>query len=109
MKNISFRILCLLLLVLGIGNSYAQDQPKKQIDLSYLDDTDEPTMFKFEPDFIAKNQQRKVAIAHTRKIIDTLNVTDRKRQRLLKDLYKNGLSKRLKKALFVETKFEDIE
>lgn len=109
MKNISFRIICIVLLVLGIGNIYAQDQPKKQIDLSYLDETNEPAMFKFEPDFIAKNKQRKVAIAHTRKIIDTLNVTDRKRQRLLKDLYKNGLSKRLKKALFVETKFEEIE
>lgn len=109
MKNISFRIICIVLLVLGMGNIYAQDQPKKQIDLSYLDETNEPAMFKFEPDFIAKNKQRKVAIAHTRKIIDTLNVTDRKRQRLLKDLYKNGLSKRLKKALFVETKFDEIE
>ena len=56
-----------------------------------------------------KNEQRKAEIAHTRKMIDTLQISDRKRLKLLKDLRKNGMSKRLKKALLVETKFDDVE
>lgn len=109
MKNISVLMICIFTLLLCTSITYAQVPPNKHIDTSYLDETDEPVMFKFEPDFLAKNKQRKIAIAKTRKIIDTLPVTDRKRQRLLKDLYKNGVSKRLKKALLVETKFDDVE
>jgi len=42
-----------------------------------------------------------------RAVIDTLTISDRKRKRLLKDLYKNGITERLSKVLLVETEFED--
>jgi len=66
-----------------------------------------PTMFKFEPDFLATAEQRKARIDHARKILDTMNISDRRRRKLLKDLYKNGISERLSKTLYADTKFED--
>lgn len=66
-----------------------------------------PLMFKFEPEFLTSLEIRREKIKKTRAIIDTLDISDRKRRRLLKDLYKNGISERLSKALVAETKFED--
>ncbi len=48
-------------------------------------------------------------MAQTKQIIDTLDISENKRKKLLKDLYKNGFSKRLSKALITDTGFEDIE
>lgn len=66
-----------------------------------------PKVFKFEPDLVSSNEKRKAEIAHARSIIDTLDVSERKRLKLLRDLYKNGVSRRLKKALLVENTFEE--
>jgi len=65
-------------------------------------------MLRFEPDVASKIEERKTEIAKTRQIIDSLQISERRRLKLIKDLYKNGVSKRLKKALLVEAKFEDV-
>lgn len=67
-----------------------------------------PLMYKFEPNFLSAEEQRKRDIKFARLIIDTLTISERKRRRLLKDLYKNGISERLSKTLLVDTKFEDL-
>jgi len=77
--------------------------------VSEEEEEDGPRMFVFEPDFEDQNAKRKAEIAHTRSIIDTLDVSERKRLKLLRDLYKNGVSKRLQKALLVENNYEDFE
>lgn len=87
----------------------AQDSPKKNKETVVLEEDEGPIMFKFEPDFQLKNDKRKSEIALTKNIIDSLAVSDRKRLKLLRDLYKNGVSKRLKRALLAENTYEDIE
>ncbi len=68
-----------------------------------------PMIFKFEPDYLLSVEDRKQQILKYRAIIDTMNISERKRRALLKDLYKNGHTARFSKALLAETKFEDIE
>jgi len=66
-----------------------------------------PLMFKFEPEFLSTNKARKEEIAATRSIIDTLDISDKKRQKLLKELYKTRSLKRLQKTLMADTSFEE--
>lgn len=87
----------------------AQESPVKK-DTTHLVDEDEgPAVFKFEPDFVNQNEKRKAEIATAKSIIDTLQISERRRLKLIRDLYKNGISKRLQKALLVENNYEDIE
>jgi len=110
MRNPLHLVLFVFIVVLGTLDSRAQEKLNDIQKATCLDeDEKDPVMFRFEPDFVKKNEERKTEIARTRKMIDTLNVSDRKRLRLLKDLYKNGLSKRLKKALLVDTNFAEVE
>ena len=73
------------------------------------EEDDSPTMFKFEPDFLTTSEMRKVRIQEARKMLDTMDISERKRRKLLKDLHKNGITERLSKTLYADTKFEDIE
>ena len=68
-----------------------------------------PLMYKFEPDFITANEKRSKEIAMTRNLIENMDISDNKRRKLLRDLYKNEPSKRLQKALVADVKFEDVE
>ncbi|MEZ4971209.1 MAG: hypothetical protein R2814_16390 [Flavobacteriaceae bacterium] len=68
---------------------------------------------KYEPDMILSAQDRmdlkKKRIVETKRrrgILDTLDIPDRKRKKLLKDLYRNPFSERLLKTL-ADAKFED--
>ncbi|MFK7813899.1 MAG: hypothetical protein AB8B59_15495 [Maribacter sp.] len=109
MKKSTLAFLCTCFCFLFAISAIAQNSEKKTESSKTIDDEEGPIMFKFEPDFVSKNEKRKTEIAITRRIIDTLNVSDRKRIKLLRDLYKNGVSKRLQKALLVENTFEDNE
>ena len=80
---------------------------KKESKEKILEEEEGPFMFKFEPDFEDQQSKKKAIIALTRSIIDTLDISERKRLKLLRDLYKNGVSKRLEKAILVETTFEE--
>ena len=64
-------------------------------------------LLKFEPDFMNSVAERREYIRRTRAILDTLDIPERRRRKLLRDLHKNGLTKRLSKALVAETEFED--
>jgi len=88
-----------------------QDSKTTPAKKAVLDDEEEegPAMFKFEPDFLATAEQRKARINRARKILDTMDISDRRRRKLLKDLHKNGITERLSKTLYADTKFEDIE
>lgn len=87
----------------------AQDSLQKKANNLLEEEEDGPLMYKFEPDFIIAEEQRKAEIMQTRSILDTMDISEAKRRRLLRDLYKNGVSKRLSKALYAETKFEDAD
>ncbi len=112
MKKSIFLIPVILLFLLAIPAQaqqieVEQNSPKTAREIT--DEEDGPVLSKFEPDFLESNEQRMAKIMHTRAILDTLDISDRKRRRLLRDLYKNGVSERLSKALLAETKFEDVE
>lgn len=102
---------CLILTFLcAIGTALGQDTKKSsaKVSESSLEEEEEgPTMFKFEPDYLDTKQKRREEMARTRSIIDTLKISDTRRRKLLRDLYKNGVTKRLSKILVAETKFED--
>jgi len=95
--------LCFTWSALGQESSEKNDAPKA------IEEDEGPVMFKFEPNFLEQNEKRKEEIALTKSIIDSLDVSERKRLKLLRDLYKNGVSKRLRKALLVENTYEDID
>ena len=110
MKKPSLIFLCGCLCILFALPSNAQESKKKSELLKVAEEEEDgPLVFKFEPDFVDKNEKRKEEIAFTKSIIDSLDVSERKRLKLLRDLYKNGVSKRLKKALLVENTFEDFD
>tara|TARA_R110001606_G_C15248052_1_gene637042 strand:- start:533 stop:880 length:348 start_codon:yes stop_codon:yes gene_type:complete len=67
----------------------------------------------YEPDMILSAEDRmdlkknRIVEAKRRKgILDTMDISDRKRKKLIRDLYKNPFSDRLMKTL-ADTKFED--
>ncbi|MGB5274377.1 MAG: hypothetical protein WBN39_10020 [Flavobacteriaceae bacterium] len=78
-------------------------------EVTAVDEEQGPMIFKFEPDYLLTVEDRKQQILRYRAIIDTMNISERKRRALLKDLYKNGHTARFSKALLADTKFEDIE
>ncbi|TMM57265.1 hypothetical protein FEE95_12320 [Maribacter algarum] len=109
MKKSTLLFFCTFFCLLFAIPTTAQETTKKAEAPKATEEEEGPLMFKFEPNFISKNEKRKEEIALTRSIIDSLDVSERKRLKLLKDLYKNGVSKRLKKALLVENNFEDVD
>ena len=94
---------CLFITVSGV----AQDSSSKTDSTMVVEEEAGPIVFKFEPDFTSENEKRKAKIAETRSIIDTLSISDRRRVKLLRDLYKNGVSRRLEKAILADNHFED--
>lgn len=88
-------------------STQAQETPKKETKEKVLEEDEGPMMFRFEPDFVDQQSKKKAKIALTRSIIDTLDISERKRLKLLRDLYKNGVSKRLEKAILVKSEFEE--
>jgi len=112
-KSLTFGIVFVTILIGGMPSLNAQDSESSEI-ATLIDEEEGPLMFKFEPNFLSAIELRREDIKRKRAIIDTLNITDRKRRRLLRELYKDGVSERLEKAMVAETKFvddseEDIE
>jgi hypothetical protein len=87
----------------------AQNTEKKITTEKIAEEDEGLLVLKFEPDFISQNEKKKSEIAQTKRIIEALTISDRKRLKLLKDLYKKGISKRLEKAMLVDNTYEDIE
>ena len=67
----------------------------------------------YEPDLVLSvderkqlKKKRKNTLERRKRILDTLTITERRRQRLLKALHKNPFSAQLKKAL-ADIEFEE--
>jgi len=99
---------CLLFCCSHTLQAQQQEQKENPNIKTVAEEEEGPAMFKFEPNFLATAEQRKARIDHARKILDTLDISERRRRKLLKDLYKNGVSERLSKTLYADTKYEDI-
>ena len=96
-----------------MSNLLAQKQketPKKDVSVQR-----HTIMERFEPDLMVPLQDRialkKERIANaerTRNLLDTLDISERKRQKLLKDLKESPYSNRLSRTI-ADSKFEDDE
>ncbi|MEO9890951.1 hypothetical protein [Aurantibacter sp.] len=101
-----------LLLVFLVTAVQAQDS------ISYVADEEinvkkHTVMEKFESDYVLPVAERKrmklerrEVIAHRKSILDTLNISDRRRERLFRELNKNPFSDKVNKQ-FAEIEFED--
>ncbi len=66
----------------------------------------EPTMIVSAKDRIRLKKERIQETKRKRRILDSLDLPDRKRKKLLKDLYRNPFSERLAKTL-ADVEFQD--
>ncbi|SIQ62133.1 hypothetical protein SAMN05421797_102255 [Maribacter ulvicola] len=64
-----------------------------------------PVMFQFEPDYETAVQLQREALKQKIRGLDTLDISDRKRRRMIKVLYKASGKVNLKKSVEVDTKF----
>lgn len=111
MKRIFILLGCVITILLGTMSLNAQTQPQKKhhIETNNLVEDEGPLIFKFDPNYLSSEAKRREEMAQTRRILDTLDISENKRKKLLKDLYKNELTKRLSKALVTDNKFEHAE
>lgn len=109
-RNFAF-LGCMGLFFLGTISVNAQSDRQRgdKIETKSVQEEEGPMMFKFEPNYLSATEKRREEMAQTRGILDTLDISENKRKKLLKDLYKNGLTKRLSKVLIADNKFEEAE
>lgn len=111
MKRIGILLVCMVPFLLGTISIKAQKKPQKKgtIQTNVVDEDEGPLMFKFDPNYLSATAKRREEMDQTRRILDTLDISENKRKKLLKDLYKNGFTKRLSRALITDNKFENAE
>ncbi len=104
MNNLITLSLCLL--CMGLTTVKAQDTKKSPLTTN-AEEEEGPMVLKFEPDFVAASLKKRALFLEKRSIIDTMDISDRKRQRLLKQLYQGKSPKELQGDALADTKFED--
>ncbi len=90
----------------GANDLLAQQRPQKEAKLQE-EEEEGPKLFKFEPDYLAAEEARRKEILVMRVMIDSLDISEGKRQKLIRDLYKNNGSRKLNKILLANNKFEE--
>lgn len=105
MKTI-FRLALSSILFFTIG-VHAQTSKKSPKTTLINEEEELPIMFQFEPNYlVVKSLQRKTLLQKI-KALDTLPISEKKRLRLIKALYKDLNSEKVEKAILVHTRFED--
>ncbi len=99
MKKSAFLWQCLALFACGTFAIQSQENEEIMASVWAEKAEDGPIMFKFEPDYLLSIADRKARIRITRAILDSMDISEGKRRRLLKDLYKYGLTNRLLDAI----------
>jgi len=108
MKKVPLFLLCLGLYVFAANDLLAQQKPQKETKL-VAEEEEGPILFKFEPDYLADEEARRKETLLMRALIDSMDISEGKRQKLIRDLYRNKDSKRLNKILLANNKFEELE
>ena len=108
MKKTPFFACVCVCLILAIGSTYAQDSIKVNSHIKKR-----TLLNQFESDYvlsvserIALKQSRIAHQYHTKEILDSLDLSDRKRKKLLKELKQNPFSDRIQQFIANETKSE---
>lgn len=99
-----------LLLVGCTYNLAAQEGTKNVVSKNQnLEEEEGPIIYKFEPSYVTSEEKRKRELKENRAMIDSLDISDRKRRKLLKKLFSNDFSKYLSEIVTVKNEFEDSE
>lgn len=124
MKNSKFCTLVLCIFLFGSTSIYAQQissEPQTvkrtatlKIDKSNIKVQRHTVMSRFDSELASSEEERmqlkQQRVADTEwklSVLDTLNVSERKKRKLLRDLKYSPYSERLHKAILVDTEFED--
>lgn len=108
MKKELLLLFCIGLCLLNTTNLIGQQKPQKEATLQ-ADEEEGPALYKFEPDYLAAEEARRKEILYMRALIDSMDISEGKRQKLVRDLYRNKDSKRLTRMLLANNKFEELE
>ena len=109
MKNNGILALSLLLFVAGSYLMVGQSTDKIEIKVQKR-----TLVGLFEPDYVIPVEERialkESRIAHqrtTKRILDTLDISDAKRRKLMRELRRSPFSERIAKTILAETEFQD--
>ncbi|WP_405382330.1 hypothetical protein [Maribacter sp. LLG6340-A2] len=109
MKNLTLLGVAVVGIFVGIQTVQAQDTVKVK---SYV--KKRTLLNQFESDYvlpaskrIALKQSRIAYQYHTKEILDTLDISDRKRKRLIEELKRNPFSERIQEAIANELEVEE--
>lgn len=109
MKKLSLVLFFLNALFLSSFEMTAQDTAQKEINHKDNEEEEGPLMFKFEPDFLISVAERREELKRKRELLDTMDISDRKRRKLLKNLLKTTKIKHPPKVLVTDNTFENPE
>ncbi len=109
MKNKGIWALSLLLFFAGLSTVLGQTTNNKEIKVQKR-----TLIGKFEPDLVVPVEER-IALKErritqqrtTQRILDTLDISDRKRRKLMRELRRSPFSERIAKTILAETEFQD--
>ena len=103
-------LVCCISLLLG-GTLLVVSQTKEKNEIKVQKRT---LVEQFEPDLVKPVEERVALkerrITHqrtTKRILDTLDISDRKRRKLMRELRRSPFSERIAKTILAETEFED--
>ncbi|MGO4918820.1 hypothetical protein [Maribacter spongiicola] len=105
MKTLMRLTICCSLFFTGL--SYSQTNDSKKTNSNEEDEG--PVMFQFEPNYETATMLQREALKQKIRGLDTLDISDRKRQRLIKGFYKESRAINFKKTVLVNTEFEEEE
>ena len=108
MKKELLLLFCIGLCMLNTTNLFGQQKPQKEA-IGQAEEEEGPALYKFEPDYLATKEARRKEILSMRALIDSMDISESKRQKLVRDLYRNKDSKRLTKILLANNNFEELE
>lgn len=103
-------VIVLIMVLFWVGGSAQSEKKdtlgkKLKVEKRTVLEEYEPDMILSAKDRMDLKKKRMVEAKRRQGILDTLDIPDRKRKKLLKDLYKNPFSERLLKTL-ADAKFE---
>ena len=85
--------------------AYSQNVEFKKAKVATAED--ESIMFKFEPNYKTTRVQHRETLLKRIKALDSLPISDKKRLRLIKEIYRNSHTDKFQKAMLINAKFED--
>ena len=97
-----------VVLFFAVGFCQLVAQEKSPVTTTVATEKDEgPIIFKFEPEYTSAEETKRQEFKRNRALVNALEISDRKRRRLMKKVFSKDFSKYLSEIVTVDTKLED--